>query len=46
MRTIVKRAAIRAIPTPNEKAHWTPTTFQMNPIRRLAGSVAIPIKKW
>jgi len=42
---MANRAAIRAMVAPNEKAHFVPMVFQMSPIRRLAGSVAIPIKK-
>jgi hypothetical protein len=43
---MAKRAAIRAITAPKEKAHLTPIAFQINPMRRLAGKAAIPMEKW
>lgn len=44
-RMMARRVAIRAMMAPKEKAHLTPTVSQIKPIRRLAGSAAIPMKK-
>jgi hypothetical protein len=36
---IAKKAAIKALVPPKEKAHLNPAVFQMNPIMGLAGEL-------